>query len=303
MASPMSLQGGPTGHAQQFEQAIATLFACRNVIKYNSTLSEEQKKELFTEIDRSLQFLQNRLVANASIESVISSEQLPQPFVGLASVLQLAKGQSEDEKDYGDKDHLLRNFFHLYSTFLTRHNGKDIETFVTRYNAAMTSLDEAQSVIQQRFGYNPNYINIEDYFHSVRGFVTDLYCIFTEFASSITNIIQGHEMYIDTEEVSSMQEQLRSGDPAIILENTAALVRVYQTQQHLQRRKGSLESRASDATALLIFLEEHLPDNSEKRDEIVAQLKSVIKLVGDMSYLLSDYEHTVSALLIQKTEK
>lgn len=36
-------------HIQRFEQAIATAFACRNVIKYNSTLSEEQKNEILAD--------------------------------------------------------------------------------------------------------------------------------------------------------------------------------------------------------------------------------------------------------------
>jgi hypothetical protein len=300
----MSPQGGLPSHVQQFERAIATVFACRNVIKYNSSLNEEQKNELFTEIDRSLQFLQDRLVANATIESAINSPSLPQQFSGLASVIQLAKGQNNDEDNNEqidiDDGQLLQNLYRLYIAFLTKNNGKDIETFVTRYNATMISLDEAQSVVEKRFAHTPDYIIISDHFQIVRGFVTDLYCIFTEFASAITSIMQGREIYTDTEEVSSTQEQ--SGD-ASLRDTINALVRVYQAQQHFLRRKGPLESRVSDATALLIFLEEHLPDNSGKRDEIAAQIKNVIKLVSDMSYLLSDYEHTASALLQQKIDK
>jgi hypothetical protein len=301
----MSLQGSPPGHTQQFEQAIATAYACRNVIKYNSILSEEQKTELYTEIDLSLQFLQNRLVANASIESVINAPHLPQQFSGLESVIQFARSQSDDadRDDHEDNEQLLRNLVRLYYAFLTKNNGKDIETFSTRYNAAMKSIDEAQNIVQQHFAYYHNFVNIEDYFHSIRGFITDLYCIFSEFASAITNIMQGHDLYIDTEEISSMQEESQNSNPVVAIESTEALVRVYQTHQHLQRRKGSLDSRVSDATALLILLEEHLPSDVEKRAEIADQFKSVIKLFDDMSYLLSDYERTVSALLTAKTEK
>lgn len=46
-----------------------------------------------------------------------------------------------------------------------------------------------------------------------------------------------------------------------------------------------------------MFLGENLDSDLNKRDTIVAQLNKVARLLNDLSYLLSGYESTLSALL------
>lgn len=66
--------------------------ACRSVIKYNSTLDAEQKNEILTDLDFTLQFLRERLIANTAIESnsVIPPLQLAE----------LLAASAEDHEDY-----------------------------------------------------------------------------------------------------------------------------------------------------------------------------------------------------------
>src|SRR5579863_7373164 len=102
-------------HAQQFERAIATIFTCRSVIKYNSSLNEEQKNELFAEIDAAAQFLQERLVANATIEEQTPLLLPPLPF-GEIIAISRASREGADNNDTGETDDqfLLPNFYKLY---------------------------------------------------------------------------------------------------------------------------------------------------------------------------------------------
>src|SRR5690348_3556700 len=83
-------------HTQQFEQAIATTFACRSIIKYNSTLSEGQKNELLADLDTTLQFLRDRLIAHASIETNLLNA--GQPLQQLED-LPGASGEEHDEHE------------------------------------------------------------------------------------------------------------------------------------------------------------------------------------------------------------
>ncbi len=291
------------GHAQQFERAIATIFTCRSVIKYNASLSEEQKNELLAEIDAAAQFLQERLVANASDPSREGQALLPLlalPLEEIIAVSQANAGNADDDDSAEETDdqRLLQGLFKLYHALLKKKDGKSVELFVSRYNEVMAKLNDLQFKIEKD---SPTYFGplvVGDEIDRVRGFVTDLYCMFTEFASAISGIVEGRDIFIDTEKVSSTPQQPEGEQRQGIFDITP-LVRAQQTLAQFNQHKGPVENRVADATALLIFLEDHLDHNLEKRDETVSQIKNLIKLFNDLSHLVVDYEQTAALLLVQ----
>lgn len=288
------------GHAQQFEQTIAVLFTCRSVINYNSSLSEEQKNELLSSIDTSVHFLQERLLVNAAIDSKDAVPFLP---LSLAEMMTLSQGGAENAGENGgtgskDAASILQGLFKLYNALLKKKEGNGLDLFVSRYNQVMSLLNEIQFKIERDNSTYLNNFTVADQIDHVRGFVTDLYTLFTEFATAISGILEGQDVYIDTEEVSSMQQML-TGERGQGVTDLAALVRVYQSHERLTRRKGSVDARVADASALLVLLEERLDQQVEKRDEVIAQIKNLIALLNDLSYLVIDYEQTAMQLLQQ----
>jgi hypothetical protein len=278
-------------HAQQFERAIATAFTCRSVIKYNSSLSEEQKNELLADIDKTVNFLKDRLIANASIEarSVI-------PPLQFAGIFSREQQQDEDEEKKVQMDETFRRLYRIYHTYLHGEHGKSSTVFVTRYNEVIVTINEIQKMMDRNRESYTNTMHVSDLLERIRGFATDLYMIFAEFAVAVSTVLQGKDFIVDTEEHATTptapEEQQESGTIDV-----APLTHVYETHQHLNKVKGTIASRAGDATAFLIFLEEKLGTSFDRHDEIIAQLRNVARLLGDLAYLLSDYEQATAALL------
>src|SRR5437667_9938000 len=46
---------------QTIEHAITTMYTCRSILKYNATITSDQKEELLADIDASLRLLQESL--------------------------------------------------------------------------------------------------------------------------------------------------------------------------------------------------------------------------------------------------
>jgi len=286
-------------HAQQFERAIATIFTCRSVIKYNASLNEEQKNELLAEIDAAAQFLQERLVANATIEEQMPLPLPPLSFGEIIAISQASRGDANDSvAGETDDQSLLQGFYKLYNTLLKKRDGKGVEFFVSRYNEVMAKLNDVQFKIGKDSPSYFGHLMIDDEIDHVRGFVTDLYCMFTEFASAISSIVEGRDIYSDTEKVSSTQQPLDSEQQQGIFD-IAPLIKVQQTLTQFNRRNGVLEDRVSDASALLILLEDHLDPRLEKREEIAGQIKNLVKLLRELSLLLAAYEQAAASLLAQ----
>jgi len=290
-------------HAQQFEQALATLFTCRSILKYNPALSEEQRNELIADIDTTLRFLRDRLIANASIEAKTVLPQLQQ--AGIISIDHL-EDKDEDEdvakgKDEGKDIQTLRELHRIYYTYLSTKQVKGADEFAVHFNAArfneiMSTINEVQKIMEKSRDVYPSHVYVEDLLHSVRGFIVDLYYTFMKFAQAITNVLQASDIPIDTEEVTSISDQLPEEGKQDTRDITP-LVKVYEAHQRLNERKGAVLDRVSDATLFLVVLEEHLGSDFDKRDEVIAHLVKVAKLLHDLSYLLSDYEGAVVALL------
>lgn len=283
-------------HAQQFERAIATAFTCRSVIKYNSSLSEEQKNELLADIDSTVSFLKDRLIANATIDEARAVIP-PLQFAGIFSrEPQQNKDEGEDEEKRVHKDETFHRLYRIYHTYLHQEHGKSTTVFVARYNEVIATINEIQKIVAGGRNIDINNMHAGDLLERIRGFATDLYMIFAEFAVAISTVLQGKDFIIDTEEhvtTSTLSNEQQTNGAFDI----AALARVYQTHQHLNKVKGTIASRAGDATAFLIFLEEKLGSGLDRHDEITAQLRNIARLLGDLSYLLSDYEQAAATLL------
>ncbi len=298
--------------ARQFERAIATAFTCRSVIKYNSTLSEEQKNEILAQLDGTLQFLQKRLIANVSIEasSVI-------PPLQLAEILSASRENDEDESDEESalddaniaplsgregqtfSDSQVYSLYKLYHTYLDTGQGKGIGELETRYKIAMTILDDAQGIISQHRDTSAG-DNDGGLIYRVQAFMTALYSMFLEFSAMLGNILEGKSFSMETDELTSLQkytarEMLKQQQH--MLRDITPLMRVYGAHLQFQQRKGTAASLVSDATAFLIFLEGQLGIASSRRREIVDQLKAVSDLLNDLLSLLSQYEQALSSAL------
>ncbi len=294
-------------HAQQLEQAIVTAFACRTIIKYNSTLSQEQKNEILAELDTTLQFLRKRLIATTTPEAravipPLAPQQLAELF---ASSMENAEDEESEmaSTDYSlpqemqtPSEPLMQNLYKLYHAYLNTQPGKGMNALETRYSLAMDILDDVRAVIEKQ-RYTSSGENIEQLLYQVGSFITVLYCMFREFAAVLAKILEGKDITTETDELKSLQKYTAVEMHQYLLRDIAPLMRVYGAQLQLQQRKGSVANLVSDATAFLIFLEERLGPEFSRRQEVVEQLKAVAELLHDLSSLLSDYEQALSAVL------
>lgn len=296
-------------HAQRFEQAIATTFACRSIIKYNSTLSEEQKNEMLADLDSTLQFLRERLVANTAIESnsVI-------PPLQLAELL-AASADDDDEEDEDEEsvtiganaqtrqdmqefpEPLMHNLYKLYYTYLTTSPGKGINALEERYKIAMSILDDVEAAMRLQRDTSAGEGN-EAPIYRVRGFISALYSMFHEFAAVLAELLEGKNIMAETDELTALQKfAARDSHHPYMLRDVTPLMRVYGAHLQLEQSKGSLATLINDATAFFIFLEEKLAVDFARRQEIRERLRSVAELFHDISFLLIEYERAFAATL------
>jgi hypothetical protein len=281
-------------HAQQVERAIATAFTCRSIIKYNSTLSETQINELLADIDETVHFLQQRLTANKAIETDSLFSQLRQfgPFSAGTT-----PGSNIENDDYTSMKQRLDSLYKLYHYYFDVRPGHGTGAFTTRFNDVMSTIDQVQLFLEKQTDPFFRTPLVEDYLHKVRGYVADMYTVFTEFARTTANALQGQNIYIDTEKQASLQQS--EGEETPRIHDMAPLINVYRTHQKLNEIMETVAIRISDATAFLVFLQDQLGDTLNKRDEVIRQINNVATLLNDLSCRLADYENVVSALISQ----
>ena len=305
-------------HAQRFEQAIATTFACRNIIKYNSTLSEEQKNEIFADLDSTLDFLRERFIANAAIESnsVIPPLELAELLVASADdqdeedeeVVQMGKAgeragtgaETQARRDMqGPPEPMMRNLYKLYHAYLSTRPGKGINALEERYRIAMSVLDNVEATIRLQRDTSAGEGN-ESPIYRVRGFISALYSMFHEFAAVLAELLEGKNIMAETDELAAL-ERFAAGEThhRYMLRDITPLMHVYGAHLQLQQSKGSLATLVNDATAFFIFLEEKLAVDFARRQEILERLRSVAGLFHEIASLLFEYEQAFSATLAQ----
>jgi hypothetical protein len=269
---------------QQFEDSMATIFTCRSVVKYNSRLNEEQKKELIADIDAALRFLRSRaneLVPAASLSPPLPQAETQAPF-------------REAQADHSTDEQKLQALYHMYHAYLGLQQN-NLGTFMTRFNDVMSTMGELQNLLAQR---HDSYVSAEPPIERVSGFITDLYYIFVEFIRTLSQVLEANDVHLDTEEVVAMQERSLAYDMQTgALCNITPLLKVFEAHQLLNARKGPVSGRVDATTAFLEFLEESLTADYGKRDEIIAQLNSTAALLKDLSQLLAGYELALSALV------
>lgn len=269
---------------QHFQQAIATTITCRSIIKYSSTLNDEQKNEVLTEIEHTLAFLSTRLAANVGSEAEVVSS--PEKVIDLGTT-QAEDGQLREAAYPGPDSQavVLKNLHQLYQIYLCREPGKGLAALETRYKTVMELLDHIQMHISE---------NDERLLHRIRGLISAIYGIFREFALLLSNIIEGKAIDMDTEALASPSPDAREVEKQPLARDMTPLLQVYRMHLQVQARKGTLTACARDATAFLVFLAECLGQSFSRRAELITQIKSITSLLNEQARLLAAYEQAIA---------
>jgi len=277
---------------RQFEQVMATIFTCRSVVKYNSILSEEQKKELIADIDATLPFLRGRLAANEVTSGEKASTQ--SPATEMHSAIPLKENHTDKEPD----QQALQALYRMYHTYMGLQQQNNLSTFVTRFNDVMSAMNQLQDIVGR---YQDEYVSVGQPIERVSSFIADLYYIFVEFIRVLSQILEENDVHLDTEEVAVMQSCYLDHDERLRgLRTLAPVIKVFEAHQRLNAWKGAVSSRVNGTMVFLEFLEECLVSDFHKRDEVVTQLNTAMALLRDVSHLLGDYELAMSVLLKRK---
>ncbi len=285
---------------QAFQQALSTAITCRTLIKYNSNLSTEQKQEILDEIDTTLAFLNRRLETsgeNNTIPAPGKTSPAPGPELAVEHV-ERTTNQNEPASDEPaeNKEIPLQQLQRLYRVYLSSEPDKGIAALETRYKTVMGVLDQLETLAELRHDATASDQTIDALLSRIRGFITAVYCMFREFATLLTKIVEGQSMDVDTEAMALLDHYPPEHTQQLIRDITP-LARVYEKQCQRQRRKGSLHENAREAIAFLIFLQDSLQQTFARRQDIVVQLKSTTGLLNEAIALLADYELAVTTLM------
>lgn len=295
----------PQPPMSQLEHAIATVLACLSMVKYDAVLREEQRVELASDIEKTLQFLRGPLAA-AQVPKEQDTSTMPISSQMTAPSLEVPAQQGQGAFQAGGAQPHLEALYRVYSTYLHMGNGNTLDAFVVRFNEVMATLDEIQAATDPEWeGQLPQnqQHSVEDALHRVRGFIADLYYMFLEFVRALSETLEMHEPQSHTEELSSLQRQqdtmenIEAIPVGPVSPQLAQLIQVYEKHLQMNARKGVLYLHVKDAMVFLKFLEENLSNDLQKRSEIIAQMNRVGRLLQDLSQLLSSYEGAVGALM------
>ena len=289
----------------QLEHAVTTVLACLSMIKYNAVLGEEQKKELVGDIDTTLQFLRDSLIAEITPEKSTANAQSSAQGSPLFDDIQF---QDEIAKKHQQTIQALYRVYHMY---LTTEQGNTLGSFVVRFHEIMMTIDDIQSIFESnQDGYEladalARHVSAEDHLHRVRGFIADLYYVFMEFVRALARVLQVSDAHIDTEEISLTQKNIAENveeytAKALDAPAEAHLVSIYEMHRQVQATQSTLARRISDSQAFLAFLHERLAKDRKEREEILVQLHAIGGLLNELSQLLAGYGQAVSTLLEEK---
>lgn len=290
--------------AQQFEQIMTTVFTCRSVVKYNLVLNEEQKSDLLADIDSALEMLRSYLITGPAPETSTARPSLPQagpPTTPTSSLL--AVSIPKNEPAHGEREaQTLQALYKMYYAYLDMKQNPNINTFVTRFNDVMSAINDMQQTVENSYGRYDAYArdaSLEESLQHIKMFITDLYTMFMEFIRVLSEVLQQNNVQLDTEKLSSMQNEALHVEKRLTQRDLLPLLHIYEAQRQLNARRGYIVNRVNDATALLEFLKESLHPATHKREEIVMQVYNVTKLLHELSRFLTDYERAISSLLTQ----
>ncbi|MDQ2907298.1 MAG: hypothetical protein M3Y81_27640 [Chloroflexota bacterium] len=278
---------------QLFEHAMTTVLTCRSIVRYNTPLTDEQKSDLLADIDTAVRFLRERLVANTAIETNMVMPQLLQAGIPPAGTPQA--NLSDEDDDTGD-ERTLRALYRIYHTYSGKQQG-NTRVLTGRFNEVLAALNEVEGLLEKSQDLEPHHAYATGLLQGVGGFIADLYCLFMEFVRALAGALEGCNVYIDTEEISSMHRHCPENKLPANPGQAPTLVDVYRTHQQLNTAQGTISGSISEAAAFLIFLEEGLESDLDKRDEVVRQLHRIRQLLHDLANLLASYENAMAILL------
>jgi hypothetical protein len=302
---------GQASYSQQIEHLLTTVVTCRSVVKYNLPLSDEQKHDLMGDIDTALEVLRSFLVpAPASAAAPVAS---PSPWPaasqsGYLSVPPLSEDTVPQECFVPSEiaePKALSDLYRMYHALLSAKQPININTFVVRFNDAMTMLHEIQQRIEVHYGRPQEHegMTFEETLHRVRVFIADLYYIFMEFIRALSDILQKHNVQLDTEKLTTLSVEQRGMESVVPTptRDLAPLFGVYEAHQRLNEKRGLMSGRIGDAAAFLEFLKESLNGEAKinKQDEILFQIHQVGTLLRELSRLLGDYEQATATLFVR----
>lgn len=287
----------PLSHTHFFQQAIETTITCRSIIKYNSTLNENQKAEILAEIDTMLTFLETKQTDNTSREP----PQAPSPQAETDLLI-------DDDDEVGQRsfetplpeslrtqpERLLKNLYQLYSSHF---KGEQVGEFETRYRVVMGVLDQLEEVAGQRHDTTSGDLTTEDMLRRIRSFISSLYYPLRELSILLSNILEGKNIEMDTEALALLNNDSLPETSQAHPYDITPLLQVYHAHRLFQEHEGLLSRATREAMLFLIFLEECLEPGFSKRDKIVGQLKTTASLLNDMTRLLTAYEQAMSTIL------
>ncbi|TMC20802.1 MAG: hypothetical protein E6J34_11535 [Chloroflexi bacterium] len=286
-----------SNHIPQLEHAITTVLACLSMVKYNVVLGEEQKKELVADIETMLRFLRSNLVSHAMTPETPRTGQSPRPAGPSTSTAQ------PDEQILKSEQRQMQTLYRIYHAYVIMEQGNTLGTLLTRFQEVMTVIDDVQTLLEHSRGSYDVYqhhTSMEDQLHRVRGFIADLYYTFSELMRSLSDALHEREVYLNTEELSSLPKPPAEGYALSVQydkQGLAALTQTYEEHERLNAGKATLSRHIGDAIAFLEFLDEALPAAMHKRDEIVAQMEKISHLLHDVAHLLANYESAATLLL------
>jgi hypothetical protein len=301
----------PLNHVQQYEQAIATIIACRTIIKYDTPLRKEQKDEIVVELDTVLQFLQKRLVANSAVDAFAEIPPFPplQPEIFAELMADDMEEALEGEVDEAGgttaertvqkqeaPEPLMHNLYKLYHSYLSMEPGKGIQALVERYKRAMELLDEVRLLTAELFARSTGE-RIGRNLSQVQGFISAIYSMFQEFSAVLASILENKNIMIETEELTSLQKYAEGSQQHILLRDVSPLLRAYGAYMQFQQHRGGITRRVSDALAFFIFLEDKMGMEGVRKQEMIEQLRNVSDLLHEISSLLVEFEQAFSKTL------
>ena len=299
-------------HMQQFELLMTTMFTCRSIVKYNLTVGEEQKKELLADIDTSLEVLRSYLLTDPSKPALLPSlptDSSPALCPVEDAILYPVEDAtlcpvedtivpSEHASDDNEQQ-MLQALYKMYHAYMNANKNNNINTFISRFNDAMLTIQEIQRVVEHSYPAKGIYTRdstLEEPLHRVKAFIADIYYIFMEFMRVLSETLQQNNVQLDTEKLSSLQGEQAIDEKLPSQSNLASLFGVYEAHQRLNQKRGVVAARIADAVAFLEFLKEGFGSDVNQRDEILSQLNNVIRLLHDVSRLVADYEKAAATL-------
>ncbi|MBA2681815.1 MAG: hypothetical protein H0U76_25895 [Ktedonobacteraceae bacterium] len=291
-------------HSQQFEHIIATVFTCRSIIKYNLTLSSEQKEELFKDIDTSLEALRSYLITPLSeMDNAAMDLQSAQSSVSSVSETDALSSESAQIELSSEKQ-ILHSLYKVYHSYMDEKQSPNISTFMKRFNEALSAINEIQQNIQSVSVSSASQDRIASSLQDLRMFISDLYSMFMEFIRIVSDLLQQSDVDSTTEHLSSsstttsyLQGQTVQQERKDSKRDLTVLSQAYTTHQQLDRLKGDLAGRVREVTTFLNFLKQNVANTASGREELIVRLNYATNLLDDMSRLLTEYEKAASTLL------